>query len=177
MAKLDLKSAYRHIPVHSDDMRLLGMKWNDAIWLDRALPFGLASAPKIFSAIADLLLWIMHFKGVRWAIHYLDDYLIFGHADTDDCSSSLQAVLACCAELGWEANKVGGPAPCIVFLGIEIDSTRSQLRLPEDKLSMLKGELAHWQDVYEKKSTIPNWPSRPRIESYQARSLISLASD
>lgn len=63
MAKLDLKSAYRYIPVHPDDRLLLGTRWNNCIFLDAALPFGLASAPKIFSAVADFILWIMHLKG------------------------------------------------------------------------------------------------------------------
>ena len=36
MAKMDIRSAYRTIPVHPDDRHLLGMSWNDlsfAIWL------------------------------------------------------------------------------------------------------------------------------------------------
>ena len=53
MAKLDLKAAYRSVPVHPDDRFLLGTRWGDSIFVDTALPFGLASAPKIFSAVAD----------------------------------------------------------------------------------------------------------------------------
>ena len=132
MAKLDLRLAYRYVPVHPDDRPLLGTRWNNQIFLDAALPFGLASAPKIFSAVADIILWIMHLRGVRWAIHYLDDYLIFGMAETEECSSALQMALLCCAELGWEAHKVGGPSACLVFLGIEVDSAQSQLKLPTD---------------------------------------------
>ena len=59
LAKIDLKNAYRIIPVHPDDRPLLGMKWGDKVFLDAALPFGLRSAPIIFSAVAEVLLWIM----------------------------------------------------------------------------------------------------------------------
>lgn len=37
MAKLDLKSAYRQVPVHPDDQGLLAVKWNGKIFLDLAL--------------------------------------------------------------------------------------------------------------------------------------------
>ena len=55
MAKLDLKSAYRMVPVHQEDQWLLGMSWNNQLFVDTRLPFGLQSAPKIFSAVADLM--------------------------------------------------------------------------------------------------------------------------
>jgi len=47
------------VPVHPDDQRLLGVLWDGAIYMDRMLPFGLFSAPKIFSAIADAVQWIL----------------------------------------------------------------------------------------------------------------------
>ena len=45
MAKLDIKSAYRLVPVHLSDRHLLGVEWNGAIYVDGMLPFGLRSAP------------------------------------------------------------------------------------------------------------------------------------
>ncbi len=76
LAKLDLESAYRIVPVHPSDHWFLGMKWKGALYVDAALPFGLRSAPKIFNAVADALLWIMGFQGVPLGIHYLDDFLL-----------------------------------------------------------------------------------------------------
>ena len=63
LAKTDLKSAYWAVPVHPDDRPRLDMNWRDALFLDAALPFGLRSAPKIFSAVADALLWILAWQG------------------------------------------------------------------------------------------------------------------
>ena len=55
MAKFDIESAYRIVPVHPEDCFLLGMCWQGNLFIDLALPFGLHSAPFIFNAIADLL--------------------------------------------------------------------------------------------------------------------------
>lgn len=73
MAKLDLKSAYRMVPVHPNDQPWLGIRWKGATYMDKALPFGLCSAPKLFTAIADGLAWAMYY-GVSILIHYLDDF-------------------------------------------------------------------------------------------------------
>ena len=59
MAKVDVKSAYRNIPVHPEDRWMMGMKWEGALFVDTCLPFGLRSAPKIFTAIADAVEWIV----------------------------------------------------------------------------------------------------------------------
>ena len=136
MAKLDLKAAYRSVPVHRV---LLGTRWENSVYVDTALPFGLSSAPKIFSAVADALLWIMLSKGISWAWHYLDDFILFGKPHTTECSSSLATALQTCSELGWVAHKIEGPVSCLVFL---VDSA---LSLPADKLRSLKGELAKWR--------------------------------
>ena len=45
LAKSDVESAYRIIPVHPDDRYLLGMQWQGNYFVDMALPFGLRSVP------------------------------------------------------------------------------------------------------------------------------------
>ena len=74
LAKIDIAHAYRNIPVHPDDWHLLGMKWEDNIYIDTALPFGLRSAPKIFTAVSDTLEWILfHVKLPPLFRRFLDD--------------------------------------------------------------------------------------------------------
>ena len=74
LAKIDLKQIYRVVPIHPEDWHLLGMQWQGQVYLDTALPFGLRSAPKILSALANVLLRAMASKGVREGLHYLDDF-------------------------------------------------------------------------------------------------------
>lgn len=64
LAKIDLKSAYRAVPVHPQDRWLLAMRWKNKTFIDCMLPFGLRSAPKIFTALADALQWVMEQAGV-----------------------------------------------------------------------------------------------------------------
>ena len=53
LAKFDLV-ANRKVPVHPEDCWLLGMVWGDMVYVDSVLPFGLRSAPAIFSTICHL---------------------------------------------------------------------------------------------------------------------------
>ena len=55
MAKMDIKQAYRNIPIFPQDRLLLGVMWNRDVYVDEVLPFGLRSAPILFSAVADVL--------------------------------------------------------------------------------------------------------------------------
>ena len=146
LAKLDIESAYRMIPVHPDYRGLLGMRWQGSVCLDAALPFGLRSAPRIFSAVADALLWIMFRNGITWGIHYLDDFLFCGTPDSNECARNLDVALYTCKVLGVPVaiNKLEAPTTSLTFLGIEIDTVKGQLRLPADKLGRLKDMLASW---------------------------------
>ena len=45
--------------VYLDDRPLLGRKWDNQLYIDCILLFGLRSAPKIFNLIADVLKWIV----------------------------------------------------------------------------------------------------------------------
>ena len=55
LAKMDLESAYRIIPVYPSDRHLIGMEWKGKVYVDQALPFGLRSAPKILNSVAMYL--------------------------------------------------------------------------------------------------------------------------
>ena len=146
MAKLDLSSAYRRVPVHPKDQPLLGICWMNEIWLDTSLPFGLRSAPVIFSAVADALAWAMHLEGVTHQLHYLDDYFFTGPAVGSVCERNLQSALAVCDRLHFPVatSKTKGPTTRLVFLGIVIDSALQVLELPQDKLTRLQRMSQSW---------------------------------
>ena len=55
LAKADIKSAFRLLPVHPTDWHLLGMEWQKNIFIHTCLPFGLRSVPRVFNILADLL--------------------------------------------------------------------------------------------------------------------------
>ena len=146
LAKVDVKQAYRNIPVHPDDRLLLGMLWKEQLLIDKVLPFGLRSAPIIFSAVADALQWVIQQKGVRHLFHYLDDFITVGPPHSNACQHNLEAINSTCQRLGVpiEPEKFEGPATGITFLGMELDTVKRIIRLPEDKLIRLRTLLSDW---------------------------------
>ena len=147
LAKIDIKSAYRLVPVSPLDRIWLGMCWKDQIYVDAKLPFGLWSAPKIFTAIADALEWCMAKEGVQAVYHYLDDFIVLGPPRSEVCTENLQILHKVCNDLGvpLAPEKQEGPSTIITFLGITIDTNSQELRLPEEKLKRLLDTLTQWE--------------------------------
>ena len=95
MAKFDVESANRNVPIHPLDRYLLGIKWRHHFYVDLALPFGLRSAPYTFNSIADLVEWIlMNNHQIPDLLHYLDDFLTAGPPDSPQCARNLTVALA-----------------------------------------------------------------------------------
>ena len=115
--------------------------------MDTTLPFGLRSAPMIFSAVADALPWMMQQRGVSWLAHYVDDFLTVGAPGTSECESNSDLMHRVCGEVAMpvEPEKDEGPASTISFLGLELDSMAMEVRLPQEKLKKLKTVLGTWR--------------------------------
>ena len=148
LAKVDIESAYRLIPVHPCDRPLQAVCWQGQVYVDPMLPFGLRSAPKIFTAVADALHWFLVQRGIEHVQHYLDDFIIVSFPDSPQCRDELETLLRVFRELGVPVatHKTEGPATCLVFLGIEIDTIAGELRLPQVKLQRLHSLLTQWGD-------------------------------
>ena len=146
LVKLDLKDAYRIVPVHPDDHHLLGISWRGSVYVDRSLPFGLRSAPLVFTAVADLITWVLHRRGISHLLHYLDDFLFFGQPGTDEGAMVRSIALDTLQYLGIPVapNKSEGPSTCLSFLGVLLDTVKFELRLPQDKLCRLKLLVRVW---------------------------------
>ena len=79
------------VPVHSADRLLLRMVWEESLFVDSALPFGLCSASKIFNALADALEWLIRQEGVDSVLH---DFLIVAESEPV-CRAALHAMGIC----------------------------------------------------------------------------------
>ena len=146
LAKVDIKSAYRLILVHPDDRPLLGINWNGELYVDAMLPFGLRSAPKIFTAVVDALQWCICKKGVHGLDHYLDEFIIVAPPASDHAWIFLQLLEDECDALGvpLAPEKKEGPATSLTFLGVGIDIQEGRLYLPSDTLTRLRQEVECW---------------------------------
>ena len=89
----------------------------EGVTLDAALPFGLHSAPKIFTALADAAEWIIQREGVEFIIHYLNDFLLMGRPESDNCRVALDKLLGVFRRLGFPVapDKLEGPTTRLVF--------------------------------------------------------------
>lgn len=76
----------------------------------------------VFSmATGNNVMWILHSKSISWGLHYLDDFLLLGPADMDECKVALETTLWTCGLVGFSmaTEKMEGPnvtsspqAPC-----------------------------------------------------------------
>ena len=148
MAKIDIKDAYRIVPIHPNERRFLGVCWDNQVYVDSQLPFGLASTPAIFNAIAEALEWILREAGIRAVIHYLDDFLFLGAPGSQECSQCLATAVSVCQDLGipLAADKVEGPTHSITFLGIQLHSLPMRVSLPAPKQVQLQSMLSNLVD-------------------------------
>ena len=149
MAKTDVKAAYRNVPVHPRDRWLLGMEWEGVTYVDGTLPFGLRSAPLLFTALGDAIEWVASRRGAKWVRHYIDDFIVVGKEGTNECVEALRIFKETCQVLGMplDDGKEEGPSEVITFLGIVIDSIKMEIRLPQQKLEELRSTLRKWRGM------------------------------
>ena len=143
LVNVDIKEAYQMIPIHPQDQQLQGVQSKGEVFIDGMLPFSLHSGPKVLSAVADALQWILSTKGITHSLHYLYNYIMV--TDSLDKALIQKNILTSTYEsLGvpLEYSKLEGPSSCLIFLGIEVDTESLQLKLPSDKLSRFKCELS-----------------------------------
>lgn len=137
MAKTDVKSAFRIIPIHPADYSLLGLKWENLYYFDRTLPMGLSSSCATFEAVSTALEWIsIHHLGAKSVLHILDDFLFIAPTK-DHCTRDLSNFVSLCEYIGvpLAPEKTVGPDSVLQFAGIILDSVRMEARLPDDKLA------------------------------------------
>ena len=153
LAKTDIESAFRLIPVHPDDYELLGMYWEGKYYYDKVLPFGLRSAPYLFNQLSDTIEWILQNKCmISFVCHILDDFLIMEPPSElpphdSACQQSLTAMMLAFKNLNIPVapNKTQGPATVLEFMGIILDSVRMEARLPADKIEGLRIAFASFE--------------------------------
>jgi hypothetical protein len=146
MAKVDVKAAYRCIPVRPADWPLLGMRWEGMYYFHRTLPFGLRSACHLWERYATAMEWVIRTQfDVRRITHYVDDTFLANSTQTL-CARDLASTKAGMAALGAPdaADKTEGPATALTYLGIRIDSADMSISLDAAKLASILEQLDQW---------------------------------
>lgn len=144
LAKTDIESAFRLLPINPADYSLLGFKWKGKFYYDKCLPMGCSSSCSIFEKFSSALEWIACNKlNIPEAIHILDDFLFIVRTKPN-CHASLNIFEAFCDEskIPLVVAKTVGPDTELPFAGVELDTVKSEARLPADKLNKCRMLLA-----------------------------------
>ncbi|XP_056104363.1 uncharacterized protein LOC130083381 [Rhinichthys klamathensis goyatoka] len=139
LAKIDITSAFKVMPIHPDSWHLFGVPWHGKFYFAVRLTFGCKSSPKIFDMLSEAICWILSNNyAIPHLIHLLDDFLIISPPGAIPAAQIL-TVQRVFAELGIPIaqEKTMGPATSIEFLGIKLDSVKYQASLPKEKIDRI----------------------------------------
>jgi hypothetical protein len=137
-ASLDLKDAYLHIPIHPSHYKWLRFMVEGQAFQFICLPFGLSTAPRVFTLIAKAVAAYLKRKGINICI-YLDDWLIYGSSKTEVLSAT-QTVVQEVRRLGFLVNIQKSnlvPSQLPVYLGAVLDLKRGRARPTQERISSL----------------------------------------
>jgi len=141
MVKLDLKDAYFVIPIHQEHQKWLRFHWQHQPYQFQGLPFGLSSAPRVFTkATCPIVAWLRQL-GMK-IVSYIDDFLLI---TTTQEEARLQAKLMVeiFQLLGFQVNhskSLLSPQQKLEFLGVLVSSSPPAFSLPPHKLKGLKAK-------------------------------------
>ena len=146
LTKVDIKHAYRLLPVRPEDWPLLVYQWEGQYCVDLKLPFGCTSSASIFNDFADLVCWIINNKFDLVTIHYSDDYLTISPANLSLALTQKQTILHTFRDLNIPVSedKTMGPATSLPYLGIQLDTVAMIMAVPDDKLQATLTMLPKW---------------------------------
>lgn len=134
LIKIDLSQAYFHVPIAPSHRPFLRLSYMGEILQMTCLPFGLASAPKLFAAITCWVAEILRKRGCRVLV-YLDDFLL-AHQDRTVLSLQAAEAVEVLRALGWQINfkkSILVPTQNIEFLGLQWKTHENLRCLPIKK--------------------------------------------
>jgi len=109
LAKMDVKSAYRLLPIHHTDWHLFGCVVENLLFIDTYMPFGGRSSGYIWERYAQAMQWILQHKyDIPPTSRWVDDFLFV--LDSMNSTSTLMKADDAFNELGvpMDANKQEG---------------------------------------------------------------------
>ena len=152
------------------------MYWKSKYYIDTCLPFRLHSTPFLFNQLGDAIYWILQNNyEVHHLLHYLDNFLTAGSADSNACNHNLTAMKSLCQAIGApiKDEKVEGPTTRLTFLGIILDTVSMEASVSvERKTSLLTA--IHSFHTFTSNHLLANFPLLARCYQH-TRGLIDLS--
>ena len=139
---LDLKDAYLHIPIATEDQTYLTFAYGGNTFQFTSLPFGLSTSPRVFTRITRPILAYLRRRGMR-IFAYLDDWLIVADSEVQ-AERDTARTLALLHRLGWIVNEDKSsltPAQVIQYLGARVDLGRGRLAPTKERVDDLGSDV------------------------------------
>ena len=140
LAKVDLKDAFS-IPIHHQHRKFLRFTFKWKSYQFECLPFGLSSAPWVFTKTLKPVLAVLRERGVR-LIAYIDDILILAESRDliQDQVTGMLYLLECLGFIVNRKKSILNPAQVIEFFGLSVDSITMEMRLSQLKMAQIRAE-------------------------------------
>lgn len=148
MTKIDLKDAYYLIQIHPNSKKYLRFQFEQQLYEFNVLPFGLSTAPYIFTKVMKPIVRLLRSAGLI-STNYLDDYWLMGHS-YEDCLYNTMQTRKLITSLGFIINEEKSlmiPKKTCTFLGFVLDSKRFQVTLPSEKIDRVRLEIQRFITV------------------------------
>ena len=139
LVKIDLKDAYLTVPLWKGHQKYLRFLWKGTMLEFACLPFGLASAPRVFTKLMKPVVAILRQRGIRLII-YLDDILVMAESKSlvvHHAASTLNLLESLGFVINYRKCQLT-PVQEIEFLGFVINSVTLSLKLPGEKLRKIR---------------------------------------
>ena len=141
--KIDMSHAFRHIKMDPSDYDLLGLRWRDVTFFDTCLPFGTRHGTQIFQCISNTVHCMMCRDGFD-VINYVEDFVGSGTLSVTCGAFHLLALLR---RLGLDISerKLVAPRTKVTCLGLEIDTVKRKVAIPQDKMQRIVAMVQEWK--------------------------------
>ena len=135
LVSIDLQDAYMHIPIHPDFRKFLRFKIAGKVYQFKVLPFGLASAPRVFTKLMAPVVALARTEGL-FVFPYLDDW-IMRYQIRRILPVMLGRLLEILILFGLLKNDIKShltPSQSLEFVGGHFLTNLNLVRLPKDRV-------------------------------------------
>lgn len=142
LVSVDLKDAYFSIPIYHQQRKYLRFLWKNQRYEFQCLPFGLKSAPRIFTKCTKPVMSALRSRGHRGII-YIDDSLWMAKT-AQAVKETGSTVVNIFQQAGFQINEKKSslqPTQLITFLGYVIDTVQMTVSLPREKVQQILKEI------------------------------------
>ena len=145
---IDLQDAYFHVPIHPTARKYLRFNYEGVTWQFRALPFGLNTAPLVYTRLMSVVTGELRGNQGVVVHSYLDDWLIRSQTSRG-AQQSTDKVVNLCKQLGLTINNDKSdlvPRQLFQFLGIAFDLKRAWMTPSERNIIASKQAMSVLRD-------------------------------